>query len=405
MQPHLYFPFFKQRRVHLGVCGSVAAFKSLELLRVLRSLQLEVGVTLTPSALEFIRPLSFEALGANPVYTHMFGREDTPFSHLEPAQNAEVLMLAPATANSIAKLASGLADELLACQTLAFSGPVLVAPAMNPGLWSASATQANWQLLAERGFTLIEPGQGEVACGDTGKGRLPSLESIYLHLLKALSPQDLTGKRVLLTYGPTREYWDAVRFWSNPSSGTMGASLAIAAWLRGAQVHVVCGPNNLYLPEQITVDRVDTAMDMFKLCQDYWSWADIGCLTAAVCDFRPQPFGDQKFKKTSTGSSLNITFESNPDILATLGANKKSSQLLLGFAAETDSDLEAAARQKLENKKLDLILANQIGKPASGFAHHTNEVLVLDRRARLERWPVLQKSEVAWRVWDWIQQI
>lgn len=405
MQSHLSFPFFAQRRIHLGVCGSIAAYKALDLLRLWHTLDLKVGVTLSTAAREFIQPLCFESLGANPVYTSMFGTDETVFAHLEPGQNAEVLVIAPATANTIAKLAMGLGDDLLSCQALAFSGPVIIAPAMNPALWEAPATKENCKTLTRRGVILLDPECGTVACGDTGKGRLPVLENIYLHALKSLSPQDLAGKKILITLGPTREFWDAVRFWSNPSTGRMGASLALAAWLRGADVHVISGPSDLWFPDDIQVNKVNTAREMFELCQHYWPLSDIGCLTAAVCDFRPQHFGKQKFKKANAGPDLNITFNSNPDILFSLGSSKKQDQLLIGFAAESEDDLETPAQIKLQNKNLDLILANQIGKPETGFAHSSNKVLALDRYGQKEQWPILEKTVLAWRVWDWIHQI
>jgi len=391
------------KRVHLGVTGSIAAYKTLDLLRAFQEADCIVSATLTESCTKFIQGLSFEALGASPVYTSMFDggpKADTAFGHLEPGQTADVMLIAPASANTIAKLAYGLADDMLSCQALAFPGPKIVAPAMNPRMWEAPATQRNWEILRELGYIRIEPDCGNVACGDTGKGRLAPLEEIFTTTLKAISPQDLAGKKVLVTLGPTREPWDAVRFWSNPSSGTMGACMAMAAYLRGADVTVVAGPTALSFPVGIEVVSVDTAQQMFEACTDVWSEMDMGCLTAAVADFHPVPHGPGKYKKTeSKGAGITVEFEPNQDILKTLGATKAEHQKLIGFAAET-SDLKEQAARKLAGKNLDLIAANDISKEGSGFGVSTNQMFVLDRQGRKEMWPQLPKTEVAWRLWD-----
>lgn len=403
MQPHYTFAGFMGKRVHLGVTGSIAAYKVLDLVRSFQEADCMVSATLTESCTRFIQPLSFEALGASPVYTRMF--KDTPgsetaFDHLEPGQVADVMVIAPASANTIAKLAFGLADDMLSCQALAFPGPKLIAPAMNPRMWSAPATQRNWAMLEELGYICIQPESGHVACGDTGTGRLPSVDEILIATLKAISPQDLVGKKVLITLGPTREPWDAVRFWSNPSSGTMGACMAMAAYLRGADVTVVTGPTALSFPAGISRVSVTTAHQMFEACTDLWPGTDMGCLTAAVADYRPVPFGNEKFKKTtSDGSGITVAFEANQDILKTLGSTKKTSQKLIGFAAETSNIRDEAAR-KLETKNLDLIAANDISKSGSGFGVATNQMFVLDAQGRKELWPQLPKTEVAWRLWD-----
>lgn len=403
MQSHMCFAGFMGKRVHLGVCGSIAAFKALELLRAYQEADCMVSATLTDSAAKFIQPLSFEGLGASPVYTAMFGNAssgETAFDHLEPGQIADAMVIAPASANTIAKLAFGLADDMLSCQALAFPGPKLVAPAMNPNMWAAAATRRNWETLKELGYICIEPESGSVACGDTGTGRLAPLEEIFTATLKALSPQDLVGKKVLISLGPTREPWDAVRFWSNPSSGTMGACMAMAAYLRGADVTVVSGPVNLTFPTGIETVHVQTANQMFEACIDLWPSMDMGCMTAAVADYHPVPYGDRKYKKTtSAGSGITVEFEPNPDILKTLGEKKTDAQQLIGFAAETGNIKEEAAR-KLESKNLDLIAANDVSKAGSGFGVATNQMFVFDRQGRKEMWPQLPKTEVAWRLWD-----
>ncbi|WP_031482275.1 bifunctional phosphopantothenoylcysteine decarboxylase/phosphopantothenate--cysteine ligase CoaBC [Maridesulfovibrio frigidus] len=402
MNDHLNFDCFLGKRIHLGVCGSVAAYKSLDLLRMYRKAGIEVSVTLTSGAQEFIKGFSFEPLGAFKVWDSMFPAGDEIFGHLEPGQAADALVIAPATASTLAKMAYGLADDMLSCQSLAFPGPKLVAPAMNPAMWDAPATVDNCALLANRGVEFIGPDCGDVACGDYGRGRLAPLESIFAHSLRAVSPQDMSGKHVLITLGPTREKWDAVRFWSNPSSGLMGACIAMAAWLRGAKVTVVSGPVNWWFPEDVNVIKVDTALEMYEAATTVWPECTTGCLTAAVADFRPIPHGDSKFKKASQ-NSLRVDFESNPDILKTLGSVKRDDQELIGFAAET-SNIHEAAAGKLAAKNLDMIIANPINIPGAGFESSTNSVYVLDKTGRAEEWPNLPKTEIAWRIWDLLLQ-
>lgn len=407
---HLRFPCFLGRRVHLGVTGSIAAYKSLDLLRLLVDAQISVGVTLTASAQRFIGAESFQALGAGTVNTAMFhdGPVDDPFAHLTPGRSSSALVITPATANIIAKIAHGLADDMLSTQALAFNGPLIVAPAMNPAMWAAPATQANWEILLERGAVGVGPTAGPVACGDTGKGRMSPVEHIFAHVLRALSPQDLAGRTVLVTLGPTREAWDAVRYLSNPSSGLMGACLAVAAWMRGANVQVVAGPTAFDFPPGITVTPVTTAREMLDAAAELFPKADIACCTAAVCDFRPLPpvsgLGRKLKKRDMNPDALSIALAANPDVLRTLGAAKRSDQTLIGFAAETD-DLLAQARLKLSEKNLDLIVANRVGLPEGGFDSATNVVTVLDRTGRVEQWPVLPKTEVAWRIWDLLQHL
>jgi len=394
---HYLFDTFHGKRIHLGVTGSIAAYKALDLTRAFLRLNIQVGATLTEAARKFVTELSFSALGADPLFTDMFA-QGMNYDHLEPAV-ADAFVVAPATANTLAKMANGLADDLLSCQILAYPGPVLVAPAMNPRMWTAPATRRNWDVLGERGVRRISPDCGSVACGDTGQGRLAPVEEIFVQTLAALAPQDLAGRKVMLTLGPTREYFDRVRFWSNPSSGTMGATLAIAAALRGAEVTAVTGPVDLPLPAMIRRVPVVSAREMFEACRDLFPTQDIGCFTAAVADFRPPACDTGKFKKG--GAPLSLTFEPNPDILATLSGDKSSKQLTIGFAAEAQ-DLEENARGKLERKNLDLIVANPVDEPGAGFAARTNRVLVMDRHGRKESWPQLPKTEIAWRIWDWI---
>jgi phosphopantothenoylcysteine decarboxylase/phosphopantothenate--cysteine ligase len=411
---HLSFTIHHGTRVQLGVTGSIAAYKALELLRIFHELDFIVGVTLTTAAARFVTPLSFEALGAEHVYAGMWEGADSTFGHLEPAQEARCLVVAPATANIMAKMAHGIADEILSTQALAFTGPVLLAPAMNPRLWDAKATQANLTVLRERGVLVLEPGTGAMACGEKGKGRLVGLPEIVAQVLKSLTPQDMTATKVLVTLGPTREFFDPARYWSNPSTGLMGASLAMAAWLRGAEVTVVHGPVDLWFPCDLQRIPVTTALQMYEACTALWPSQDLGLMTAAVSDFSPVPHGPEKFKKRSllmnqpSHSGLDgifqLDFKTNPDILRSLGANKSLKQKLLGFCAET-SDLPEYAVSKLKEKNCDLMVANSIATSGSGFASPTNQVYVVDALGRSEQWPLLAKTEVAWRLLEWMTHL
>lgn len=402
MQSHYAFAGFMGKLVHLGVTGSIAAYKALDLQRALLAADCRVSATITESGTQFATPLSFEALGASPVYTTMFNGSggDAVFAHLEPGQEADVMVIAPATAAIMAKLAHGMADDMLSCQALAFAGPKVIAPAMNPRMWENPATQRNWDILADLGFIRVSPECGDVACGDTGSGKLAPVDEIFIATLKALSPQDLAGQKVIVTLGPTREPWDAVRFWSNPSSGTMGGCMAMAAYLRGADVTVVAGPTALEFPSGISMVSVRTAQEMYSACMDMWPDMDIGCATAAVADYAPIPFGDTKFKKSASGDEgMTVDFTPNPDILKAMGQSKQEGQRLIGFAAETDN-VSAEAGRKLQAKNLDMIAANDISQSGSGFGVATNQMIVLDTAGRKETWPQLAKTEVAWRLWD-----
>ncbi|MFW6324203.1 MAG: bifunctional phosphopantothenoylcysteine decarboxylase/phosphopantothenate--cysteine ligase CoaBC [Desulfovibrionales bacterium] len=405
MLTHAAYPHMRHKKAHLGICGSIAAYKGVDLLRALLASGMSAGTTLTESAQQFLTPLTFQALGADPVHSRFFGNEATPFAHLEPGQKSDIMVIAPATAGMIAKIATGLSDDLLSCQVLAHSGPLVIAPSMNHRMWSATATRENWDRLKSRGNTCIEPETGPMACGESGKGRFPCVGTIMAHVGKALADQDLHGKDVLITLGPTREYLDPVRFLSNPSSGLMGQALALAAWMRGARVHVVQGPVESTLPSDIVTTRVQSAQEMYDACIGLWETMDIGCLVDAVSDFRPQSPAESKLKKTELKDDhLSIPFLPNPDILADLGKRKKGRQILVGFAAETDSVI-SNAQSKLSAKNLDLIVANRVGPADSGFEATTNRVHLLDANGNSEEWDLLPKTEIAWCLWDRISEL
>lgn len=406
MLPQNYplFNIFSGKRVHLGLTGSVAAYKTVELLRLLRKSSVDASATMTFSACRFIGPLTLTALGADPVYYFQDNEIGDPYSHLAPAQTADTFAVAPATAGIIAKAAHGLADDILSTQILAWDRPVYFCPAMNPAMWNNDATRDNIALLKSRGHFIIEPHYGKVACSEQGKGRLAPVAEIYFHMLRAISPQDMAGKKVLITAGPTQEYFDLVRYFSNPSSGRMGLAIALSCWLRGAQVYFVHGPmESLVGLPGFEILPVTSASEMMEACLSVWDDCHAGFFTAAVSDFAPVPCSEAKFKKGNI-RTMQIDMKSNPDILACLSSRKKQNQIVAGFAAEADN-LEANARHKLVQKNLDMVVANLVEPGRTPFGSTVNEVMVIDRNGRSETWPSLVKSEVAWRLVDWISLI
>ena len=400
---YLHCTRYQGRRIHIGCCGSIAAYKTLDLCRVFQKSGLLTSAVLSPAAEHFLTRLSLESLGVEPVHSELFSPQSASYDHLEPGHNAALMLIHPLTANSLAKLACGVADTMLTCQALAFPGPLCLVPAMNPNLWHAPATQENVDRLRSReNVTLLTPDEGDVACGDQGSGKLAPLIETYFQSLKTMTQQDMSGLKVVISLGATREFFDPVRFWSNPSSGRMGAALALTAWLRGADVTCVCGPSSIWLPREVQRIDVVTARDMLIACQDVWPSCDIGCLSAAVCDFRPEQTQEHKLKKNTVQSGLSIAFVPNPDILKTLGAQKQAGQRLIGFAAESDPAQLTAAKDKLKTKNLDLIAANVINQPDTGFEHHTNAVLLMNARGDHQELPVMSKADLAWTLWDWI---
>ncbi|BAV91759.1 bifunctional phosphopantothenoylcysteine decarboxylase/phosphopantothenate--cysteine ligase CoaBC [Candidatus Desulfovibrio trichonymphae] len=400
---------FVNHRLHLGVCGSVACYKAADLLRAWHKLGIHVSVTLTAAAQRFVAPLLFESLGAMPVYQGMFSPGDNIFAHLEPGQSAEAYVIAPASADALSRLVHGAASDMLSAQALAFDKTLIIAPAMNPRMWAHRATRANAALLQERGIVIIEPACGDTACGNEGQGRLADLSDIFLAVLRALAPQDMAGRKVLVTLGPTREPWDGARFWSNPSSGRMGTAMAVCAWLRGAEVTAVCGPGEaIWLPPGIVRINVGSAREMFAAARDSWPQMDMGMFVAAVADFFPKSLGPDKFKKSETPQGFSIEFCPNPDILQTLAAHRRPDQKLLGFAAESTPDMESLlplTREKRLRKNADLLAANRINAQGSGFGSHTNRMAVIDAHGHEVIWPEQSKADVAWDLCSWLLRI
>jgi phosphopantothenoylcysteine decarboxylase / phosphopantothenate---cysteine ligase len=385
------------KEIVLGVTGGIAAYKSAELVRLLRRAQAKVTAVLTANALHFINPLTVEVLTGRPAITDLFD-PDRPgaIDHIQVADRADLLLVAPATANIIAKMAHGIADDALSTIGLAVRSPVLIAPAMNVNMWEHPATQDNVRILKQRGVYFVGPAAGELACGWEGKGRLSELDDVIEEVYAALYPKDLAGMRVLVTAGPTRESIDPIRYISNRSSGKMGYAAARVARRRGADVCLISGPTALKPVPGVRLINVVTAREMFSVALDEADKADIIIKASAVADYRPATEVAHKIKKGPDTMSLELT--NNPDILAAIGRRKKN-QILVGFAAET-SELVQHAETKLREKNLDLIVANDVTRPGAGFGHDTNIVIIIDKHGRKAQWPQMTKIDVADKLFD-----
>jgi phosphopantothenoylcysteine decarboxylase/phosphopantothenate--cysteine ligase len=392
----------------LGVGGGIAAYKSAELARALMERGFRVQVVLTPAAEKFITPLTFAALTGRKVITGLFASasaEDTLSSaveHIAVAQDNDILVIAPATADLLARLAHGLADDFLTTTYLAFTGPVVLAPAMNTNMWIHPATQANLAALKNRGHVIIEPEEGLLACGTTGPGRLAEPERIA-GIVAGLGShrRDLGGETVLITAGPTEEPLDPVRFISNRSSGKMGYALAQAAAQRGARVILVSGPVQLPEPAGVSVIHVRTAMEMHDAVMEHLGEAGIIVKSAAVADYHLSRVPQHKIKKTA--ARISIDLDPTPDILAELG-QKKGDRLLIGFAAETEN-LTESARLKLKTKNCDMVVANLVNQEGTGFESDQNEVVLVLRTG--ETIPIARapKREIADRIFDQVMRL
>jgi phosphopantothenoylcysteine decarboxylase/phosphopantothenate--cysteine ligase len=387
-------------KVALGVTGGIAAYKAAELVRLLQDRGIRVQVVMTRAAQEFVRPLTFAALSGEKVITDLFGAGaeepniDSAVEHIAVAQAIDALVVAPATADVIAKFAHGEANDFLTTLFLATTAPVVVAPAMNVNMWDNAATQANVQILKDRGVVVVQPDSGYLACGMIGAGRLAANETIVRAALKALkAEQDLAGETVLVTAGPTREPIDPVRYIGNRSSGKMGYALAEAALRRGAKVILVSGPTALKPPSSAEVIQVQTAQQMRDSVTAHFDRATIVIKAAAVADFTVRA-SDEKIKRKGP---MTLELEPTADILAELGA-KKGSRIVIGFAAET-TDVLANARKKLESKSLDAIVLNDVSQPGIGFDSERNAVTILTHSGT-ETVPETSKWEVAHRVLD-----
>lgn len=391
-------------KIALGVTGGVAAYKAAELVRRLQQEKLDVQVVMTRAAREFITPLTFAALTGNKVITEMFGAEDaaapnveSAIEHIAVAQRIDLLLVAPATADILAKFAHGIAGDFLSTLYLATKAPVIVAPAMNVNMWEHPATQENLATLRARGVHVVDPDEGYLACGMTGAGRLAATETIARKVCEVLGLcKDFEGKTVLITAGPTREDLDPVRFLSNRSSGKMGYALAEAAARRGAHVVLVTGPTALHPPEGADWIPVRTAEEMRSVAIEHAEQADVIIAAAAVADYRAAAPSATKIHRS--GGRLMLELEPTPDILSEL-SNTKGNRILIGFAAETDRVLESA-RAKLASKGADIMVANDVTQEGAGFDTETNIVTLVFRDGRELALPKLSKLEVAHRVLD-----
>lgn len=385
--------------VVLGVTGGIAAYKTCELTSRLRKAGAQIFVVMTKNACQFVAPLTFETLSNHPVATDTFARPETwEVEHVALAKRADAFVIAPATANILAKMACGIADDMLSTTVLATRAPILVAPAMNTGMWENTATQENVRILRGRGVHFIGPEGGFLACGDTGAGRMSEPSAIFEAVEKLLSaPNDLAGLRVLVTAGPTQERLDPVRFITNRSSGKMGYAIAQAAAERGACVTLVTGPVNLPVPPGTEAVRIQSTQELYAQMTERCVDQDIVIQAAAPADFTPETVADSKIKKQGD-EPLVIRLTQTPDVAAAVGKLKKPGQTLVGFAAETN-DVLANAQKKLEKKNLDLIVANDVTAPGAGFDVDTNLVTLISRDG-LETLPLMQKSQVAHALLD-----
>ncbi|MDN5331106.1 MAG: phosphopantothenoylcysteine decarboxylase / phosphopantothenate---cysteine ligase [Tepidanaerobacteraceae bacterium] len=385
----------------LGVTGSIAAYKAAELVRLLKKSGAEIQVVMTSSAKEFVTPLTFQVLSGNPVVTDMFEKPIRwEVEHVSLADKADLFVIAPATANVIAKIAAGIADDMLTASVLATRAKVLVVPAMNVNMYLNPITQENISFLKEKGFYVMEPDEGFLACGYSGKGRFPEPEKIIKVIEKLAGVcGDLKNKKILITAGPTREPIDPVRFISNRSSGKMGYALAEAAVERGGEVILISGPTCLPQPGGLyKYIKVNTALEMRECVLTYFSWSDVVIKAAAVSDFRPKNYSEHKIKKEDNAIAMTLELEKNPDILKELGG-KKEKQLLVGFAAETD-EIKENAVEKLNKKNLDLIVVNDVSAEGAGFEVDTNIVRIYYKDGSAEELPKMTKKELAHVILD-----
>uniref|UniRef100_A0A7C5Z9V2 Coenzyme A biosynthesis bifunctional protein CoaBC n=1 Tax=Caldicellulosiruptor owensensis TaxID=55205 RepID=A0A7C5Z9V2_9FIRM len=388
----------RNKNILIGVCGGIAAYKVCELIRLLKKNGANVKVIMTKNAQKFITPLTLQTLSQNKVYTDTFESEYSyDIEHISLTTWADILVVVPATANIIGKFANGIADDLLTTTFLAFDKPVLIVPAMNSNMFENAIVQQNIQKLKLVGINFVEPESGFLACGVYGKGRYPENQKILIEIEKLLCSQDLAGKKVLITAGPTREYLDPIRFISNRSSGKMGYALAEEAYKRGAQVTVISGPVNINAYADIEIIHVQTAFQMYQKVKDIYMQYDILIFSAAVADYRPKTTNEHKIKKENK-DELAIELVKNPDILKFVGENKRPGQIIVGFSAETENVLENS-QKKLEVKNADLIVANNVLEEGAGFDVDTNIVTLISKE-KVENLPKMSKSEVAERIFD-----
>ncbi|MGH7854607.1 MAG: bifunctional phosphopantothenoylcysteine decarboxylase/phosphopantothenate--cysteine ligase CoaBC [Candidatus Binatia bacterium] len=387
----------KQRTIVLGVTGGIACYKAVELVRLLVRGEFKVRVIMSRGAMEFVTPLTFQTLSGHPVATTTFDlTQESEIGHIDLADSADLFVIAPATANVIGKIASGIADDLLTTVLMATQAPVLISPAMNIHMYENPILQENLRKLRRLGYHIMEPADGYLACGYEGKGRLPDPEKIAEEIERLLKKKDLSGEKLLITAGPNREPLDPVRYISNRSSGKMGYALARAAVRRGAEVALVSGPTALEPPVGARLIAVTTAADMREAVLKEYGQCTAVIMAAAVSDYHAASVAEKKIKR-GTGA-IELRLEPNPDILKELGQNKNG-KWLVGFAAETE-DLAANAEKKLREKNLDMVIANNVAETGSGFDGDTNTATIVDRSGATRSLPMMSKDELADRIYD-----
>ncbi len=392
----VYHPssFFKGRKILLGITGGIAAVKVVSLARYLAEKGAQVMTCMTRHALKIVGKASFEAVTGNKAYFDLFESEGG-VTHISLARGSDCILVAPATANIIGKMAYGIADDLLSTLLLVEPQKVILAPAMNVSMWKNPVVQDNIRILRGRGVRVIPPQTGILACGEEGEGRLPEVEEIVEALFHFLYPSPaLRGRKVLVTVGATREWIDPVRFLSNPSSGLMGCALASVFRAFGAEVRLIAGSTSVRLPFGVDIIRVDTALEMYEVLCETFPWCDILVMSAAVSDFRPACFSPSKIKRGKEPLSLSLV--PNPDILQQVG-REKGHRIIVGFCAETERVLEEA-KKKLKAKNMDMIVANLVGSKESGFAAPTNKAWIVDRKGNELEFPLLEKVDLAEKI-------
>ncbi len=389
----------KKPCVVLGVTGGIAVYKACELLRLLQKRGIDVFVVMTQNACRFVAPLTFETLSGHPVAVDTFDRPQTwEVEHIALAKRADLFLIAPATANIMGKMACGIADDMLSTTVMATRAPVLVAPAMNTGMWENAAVQQNVKTLRARGVGIVAPVSGHLACGDNGAGKLEDVAVIAERACELLfAKKDMEGLRVMVTAGPSREALDPVRYISNRSSGKMGYAIAQAAQKRGAEVTLLSGPVAIEAPHGVKLVPFTTTQELLDRASELAQEQDLLIQAAAPADYRAKEIAPQKIKKQG-GEPMTFTLVENPDVAATLGKAKRSGQVFVGFAAETN-DVLAHARDKLARKNLDMIVANDVTRPGAGFDVDTNIVTLITKDGQ-EALPMMSKAEVAQRILD-----
>lgn len=384
------------KKILLGVCGSIAAYKSVFLLRLLQNQGAEVQVVMTPNAERFVTSLTFSTLSQKPVFSNLWhestGNQDWS-QHVQIAQNTDLIIIAPATMNTISKLAHGICDDALTATVFSASCPVLIAPAMDKEMYASPQNQKNLNLLKEFGYQILPSESGFLASGLEGYGRMLEPEKIIEHIIFYLTPKILKNKNLLLNVGPTQEPIDPVRFISNHSTGKMGIAIAKWAYRMGANTTVIAGPLSIPIPDYLNFIPVVNALEMFDVMQKYFDHSDIIIGTAAVADFRPQSVSNQKIKKNDDTNYFNIELTKNPDILLELGKRKKKHQKLIGFALETENEIENA-KIKLKKKNLDLVVLNSMQEVGATFGYDTNKVFFISPEFIIET-ELLHKEQIA----------